>query len=214
MPPEQPLPIIRVLCADDHPLVRKGIASILANEADTKLVAEASNGREAVELFRLHRPDVTLLDLRMPELDGVAATKAILAEFPEARLIALTSYDGDQEIYQALEAGVRGYLLKEMVHTEVLRAIRRVHAGKRLIPSEVSERLTEYFPQMALTPRETQVLAFVAEGLGNKEIADRLGTAAGTVKNQIQTILAKLKASDSTQAVTIAIRRGILHLDS
>jgi DNA-binding NarL/FixJ family response regulator len=214
MPPEHPLPIIRVLCADDHPLVRKGIASILANEADTKLVAEASNGREAVELFRLHRPDVTLLDLRMPELDGVAATRAILAEFPDARLIALTSYDGDQEIYQALEAGVRGYLLKEMVHTEVLRAIRRVHSGKRLIPSEVSERLTEYFPQMALTPRETEVLGFVAEGLGNKEIADRLGTASGTVKNQIQTILAKLKASDRTQAVTIAIRRGILHLNS
>src|SRR5690242_2245803 len=214
MPPAEPLPVIRVLCADDHPLVRKGIASILANEADTKLVAEASNGREALELFRLHRPDVTLLDLRMPELDGVAATKAILAEFPDARLIALTSYDGDQEIYQALEAGVRGYLLKEMVHTEVLRAIRRVHAGKRLIPSEVSERLSEYFPQMALTPRETEVLAFVAEGLGNKEIADRLGTAAGTVKNQIQTILAKLKASDRTQAVTIAIRRGILHLNS
>jgi DNA-binding NarL/FixJ family response regulator len=214
MPPAEPLPVIRVLCADDHPLVRKGIASILANEADTKLVAEASNGREAVDLFRLHRPDVTLLDLRMPELDGVGATKAILAEFPEARIIALTSYDGDQEIYQALEAGVRGYLLKEMVHTEVLRAIRRVHAGKRLIPPEVSERLTEYFPQIALTPRETEVLAFVAEGLGNKEIADRLGTAAGTVKNQIQTILAKLKASDRTQAVTIAIRRGILHLDS
>jgi len=207
-----PASVIRVLCADDHPLVRKGIASILANESDIQLVAEASNGREAVELYRLHRPDIVLLDLRMPGLDGVGATKAILNDFPEARIIALTSYDGDQEIYQALEAGVRGYLLKEMVHTEVLRAVRRVHAGKRLIPPEVSGRLTEYFPQIALTPRETEVLAFVAEGLGNKEIADRLGTASGTVKNQIQTILAKLKASDRTQAVTIAIRRGILHL--
>ena len=202
-----------VLIVDDHPVVRQGLRALL-EKAGHVIVAEASNGREAVELFRLHRPDVTLLDLRMPELDGVAATRAILAEFPDARLIALTSYDGDQEIYQALEAGVRGYLLKEMVHTEVLRAIRRVHSGKRLIPSEVSERLTEYFPQMALTPRETEVLGFVAEGLGNKEIADRLGTASGTVKNQIQTILAKLKASDRTQAVTIAIRRGILHLNS
>jgi len=204
---------IRVLCADDHPLIRKGIASILANEADALLVAEASNGREAVELFRKHKPDVVLLDLHMPELDGVAATKIILQEFPDARIIALTSYDGDQEIYRALDAGVRGYLLKEMVHTEVLRAIRRVHSGKRLIPSEVSERLSEHFPQIALTARETEVLGWVAEGLGNKEIADRLGTASGTVKNQIQTILGKLKASDRTQAVTIAIRRGILHVD-
>jgi DNA-binding NarL/FixJ family response regulator len=209
----QPGSPIRVLCADDHPLIRKGIASILANEADTLLVAEASNGREAVELFRKHKPDVVLLDLHMPELDGVAATKIILQEFPDARIIALTSYDGDQEIYRALDAGVRGYLLKEMVHTEVLRAIRRVHSGKRLIPSEVSERLSEHFPQIALTPRETEVLGWVAEGLGNKEIADRLGTASGTVKNQIQTILGKLKAADRTQAVTIAIRRGILHVD-
>ena len=213
MAEDQPGSPIRVLCADDHPLIRKGIASILANEADTRLVAEASNGREAVELFRIHKPDVTLLDLHMPELDGVSATKIILQEFPDARIIALTSYDGDQEIYRALDAGVRGYLLKEMVHTEVLRAIRRVHSGKRLIPSEVSERLSEHFPQIALTPRETEVLGWVAEGLGNKEIADRLGTASGTVKNQIQTILGKLKAADRTQAVTIAIRRGILHVD-
>lgn len=213
MAEEQPGSPIRVLCADDHPLIRKGIASILANEADTLLVAEASNGREAVELFRMHQPDVVLLDLHMPELDGVAATKIILQEFPDARIIALTSYDGDQEIYRALDAGVRGYLLKEMVHTEVLRAIRRVHSGKRLIPSEVSERLSEHFPQIALTAREAEVLGWVAEGLGNKEIADRLGTASGTVKNQIQTILGKLKAADRTQAVTIAIRRGILHVD-
>jgi|SRR5579871_1474988 len=210
--PQSAVPI-RVICADDHPLIRKGIASILGNEADTQLVAEASNGREAVELFRVHKPDVLLLDLHMPEMDGVTATKYILQEFPDARIIALTSYDGDQEIYRALDAGVRGYLLKEMVHTEVLRAIRRVHSGKRLIPSEVSERLSEHFPQIALTARETEVLTWVAEGLGNKEIADRLGTASGTVKNQIQTILGKLKAADRTQAVTIAIRRGILHVD-
>ncbi len=204
--------IIRVLCVDDHPLVRKGIASILANEPDVQLIAEATNGREAVELFRRHQPDVTLLDIRMPELDGIAVAKLIRAEFPEARIIALTSYDGDQDIYRALEAGVRGYLLKEMVHTEVLRAIRTVHSGKRLIPPEVSERLSEYFPQIALTAREVEVLAFVAKGLGNKEIAELLGTASGTIKIHVQNILGKLGASDRTHAVTIAIERGILHL--
>jgi len=205
---------IRVLCVDDHPLVRKGIASILANETNIQLIAEAANGREAVDLFRKHRPDVTLMDLRMPVVDGVGATKAIRDEFPEARIIALTSYDGDQDIYRALEAGVRGYLLKEMVHTEVLRAIRTVHSGKRLIPPEVSDRLSEYFPQIALTAREVEVLALVARGLGNKEIGDQLGTAAGTVKIHVQNILSKLGAADRTHAVTLAIQRGILHLDS
>lgn len=211
MNPEEP---IRVLCVDDHPLVRKGIASILANEGDMRLVAEAGNGREAVELFRVHRPDVTLMDLRMPDMDGIEASQAIRREFPEAKIIALTSYDGDQDIYRALEAGVRGYMLKEMVHTDVLRAIRTVHAGKRLMPQEVAERLSEYFPQVALTPREVEVLTFVANGLGNKEIADRLGTASGTVKMHIQNILGKLGAADRTHAVTIAIQRGILHLET
>jgi DNA-binding NarL/FixJ family response regulator len=150
----------------------------------------------------------------MPVVDGVGATKAIRDEFPEARIIALTSYDGDQDIYRALEAGVRGYLLKEMVHTEVLRAIRTVHSGKRLIPPEVSDRLSEYFPQIALTAREVEVLALVARGLGNKEIGDQLGTAAGTVKIHVQNILSKLGAADRTHAVTLAIQRGILHLDS
>jgi DNA-binding NarL/FixJ family response regulator len=207
-------PPIRVLCVDDHPLVRKGIASILANEADMELVAEAGNGREAVELFRLHHPDVTLMDLRMPEMDGIEATRAIRQQDPEARIIALTSYDGDQEIYRALEAGVRGYLLKEMVHTEVLRAIRTVQSGKRLMPQEVSDRLSEYFPQSALTPREIEVLTLVARGLANKEIAEQLGTASGTIKMHIQNILGKLGAADRTHAVTIAIQRGILHLDT
>ena len=145
---------IRVLCADDHPLVRKGIASILANETDVVLVGEAGGGQEAVELFRKLKPDVVLMDLRMPEMSGIEATRVIRAEAPETKIIALTSYDGDQDIYRAIEAGVRGYILKEMVHTEVLRAIRTVHAGKRLMPAEVAERLSEYFPQMALTPRE------------------------------------------------------------
>jgi DNA-binding NarL/FixJ family response regulator len=204
---------IRVLCVDDHPLVRKGIASILANEADMQLVGEAGDGREAVEAFRLHRPDVTLMDIRMPQMDGIEATKLIRREDPEARIIALTSYDGDQEIYRSLEAGVRGYILKEMVHTEIVRAIRVVYSGKRLMPSEVAERLSEHFPQVTLTPREVEVLTFVAQGLGNKEIGAQLGTAAGTVKMHLQNILCKLGASDRTHAVTLAVRRGIIYLD-
>jgi two-component system, NarL family, response regulator len=203
---------IRVLCADDHPLVRKGIAAILANEPDIELVDEAGNGREAVEKFRRLKPDVTLLDLRMPELDGIAAATLIRSEFPEAKLIALTSFDGDQDIYRALEAGVRGYLLKETVHTDIVHAVRLVYSGKRLMPPEVAERLAEYFPQSALTPREVEVLTLVARGLGNKEIADELGTASGTVKMHVQNILSKLKATDRTHAVTIGLQRGIIHL--
>jgi DNA-binding NarL/FixJ family response regulator len=203
---------IRVLCVDDHPLIRKGIASILDYEPDMELVGEAENGREAVRLFRELVPDVTLMDLRMPELDGIAAIQIIRQEFPDARIIALTSYDGDQDIYRALDAGVRGYLLKETVHADVLHAIRTVQAGKRLVSPDVAGRLSEHFPRIALTPRETEVLECVATGLGNKEIADRLGTASGTIKAHVQNILEKLNASDRTQAVTIALQRGILHL--
>jgi DNA-binding NarL/FixJ family response regulator len=213
MSEEKPQPPIRVLCVDDHPLVRKGIASILNNEADMQLVGEAGGGASAIEMFRRHLPDVTLMDLRMPEVDGIAAIRQIRAEFPEAKVIALTSFDGDQDIYRALEAGVRGYLLKEMVHTDVLNAIRMVHSGRRLVPSEVAERLSEYFPQQsALTSREVEVLTLVAQGLANKEIAARLGTASGTVKMHMQNILAKLHATDRTHAVTIALGRGIIHL--
>lgn len=201
---------IRVLCVDDHPLVRKGIASILSNESDMQLVAEAGNGRDAVELFRQHKPDVTLMDLRMPEVDGIEAVKRIRSEFPDAKFIALTSYDGDQDIYRALEAGVRGYLLKEMVHTEVLSAIRLVHSERHLIPPEVAERLKKYFPQHPLTPREIEVLTLVAQGMANKEIAGKLGTASGTVKIHVQNILAKLHATDRTHAVTIGLQRGII----
>jgi DNA-binding NarL/FixJ family response regulator len=204
--------LIRVLCADDHPLVRKGIASIIGNETDMRLVAEAGNGREAVAQFRIHKPDVTLMDLRMPEVDGISAARTIRAEAPDARIIALTSFDGDQEIYRALEAGVRGYILKEMVHTEVVRAIRLVHSGKRLMPAEVAERLGQYFPQVALTPREVEVIGLVAQGLANKEIAAKLGTAGGTIKMHVQNILEKLGASDRTHAVTIALQRGIIRL--
>ena len=207
---------IRVLSADDHPLVRKGIAAILSVEPDLVLVAEAGTGAEAVRLFDLHRPDVTLMDLRMPGgTDGTAATVAIRAIDPAARVIALTSYDGDQEIYRALAAGVSGYLLKEMVHTDVVGAVRLVHAGKRLVPAAVAERLAAHapLPAAALTPREVEVLALAARGLSNKEIAARLGTAGGTVKTQVQNILAKLRASDRAHAVTVAVERGILRLD-
>jgi len=204
---------IRVLAVDDHPLVRKGIASILANEEDMELIGEAGDGREAVQKFQESHPDVVLMDLRMPHVDGIEAARLMRQSDPDARIIALTSYDGDQDIYRALEAGVRGYLLKEMVHTEVVRAIRTVHSGKRLMPPEVAERLSEYFPQVALTPREVEVLGFVARGLANKEIAHKLGTANGTVKMHVQNILEKLGASDRTHAVTLAIERGILHLD-
>jgi DNA-binding NarL/FixJ family response regulator len=203
---------IRVLCVDDHPLIRKGIASILHFEPDMQLVGEAENGRAAVRLFRQLTPDVTLMDLRMPELDGIAATQLIRRDFPEARIIALTSYDGDQDIYRALDAGVRGYLLKETVHADVLHAIRTVQSGKRLMPSDVAGRLSEHFPRIALTRRETEVLECVASGLGNREIADRLGTASGTIKAHVQNILEKLNAADRTQAVTIALQRGIIHL--
>jgi DNA-binding NarL/FixJ family response regulator len=202
-----------ILCVDDHPLVRKGIAAILANETDMKLVAEAGSGTEAVNAFRQFHPDITLMDLRMPGMDGIEATKQIRLIDPEAKIIALTSYDGDQEIYRALEAGVRGYILKESVHTEIVRAIRVVQSGKRLMPPEVAERLSEHFPQVALTPREIEVLQYVAKGFGNKEIGVRLGTAAGTVKMHLQNILSKLGASDRTHAVTLAIRRGIIHID-
>jgi DNA-binding NarL/FixJ family response regulator len=205
-------PVIRVICADDHPLVRKGIALILGNEADMALVGEAGNGRDAVELFRQQQPDVALMDLRMPELDGINAVKQIREEFPDARIIALTSFDGDQDIYRALEAGVRGYLLKESVHTEVLSAIRAVHAGKRLISQEASERLSAFSQNESLTPKEVEVLSLVAQGLSNKEIAAKLGKAAGTVKIHVQNILEKLGASDRTHAVTIATQRGIIHV--
>src|SRR5260370_25657510 len=156
---------IRVLCVDDHPVVRKGIAALLADQPDLVLVGEASSGREAVEMFRALQPDVTLMDLRMPELDGVAAVRIIREQFPEAKIIALTSYDGDQDIHRAIAAGVRGYLLKETVHTDVLRTIRTVHSGRKLILPEVVQRLSDYPMQSALTPREVEVLDLVARGM-------------------------------------------------
>ncbi|MDZ4818420.1 MAG: response regulator transcription factor [Planctomycetota bacterium] len=205
-------PTIRILCVDDHPLVRKGLCSILNAEPGIEVVAEAANGREALEQFGLHLPDVTLMDIRMPEMDGIAAMKSIRADHPEARIIALTSFDGDQEIYRALEAGVRGYLLKEMVHTEVVHAIRLVHAGERLLPPELADRMGHSVTHLALTAREVEVLELVAQGLANKEIAAKLGTASGTIKMHVQNILDKLDATDRTHAVTMAIRRGIIRI--
>jgi DNA-binding NarL/FixJ family response regulator len=206
--------LIRILTVDDHDLVRKGIAAILATEPGMELVAEANTGWEAIQLHREHRPDVTLMDLRLPDQSGIEATRQIRLECPNAKILVLTSYDGDQDIYRALEAGVRGYLLKEMVYSEVVRAIRAVYAGKRLIPPEVSQHLNGFFPEVALTPREIEVLSLVARGFGNKEVGDVLGTASGTVKAHVQSILSKLDAKDRTHAVTIALRRGIIHLHS
>lgn len=205
---------IRILSVDDHDLVRKGIAAVLSTEPDLDLVAQAGTSRDAVRLHRQYLPDVTLMDLRLPDNSGIEATRQIRREFPQSKIIALTSYDGDQDIYQALEAGVRGYLLKEMVHSDIIRAIRIVHSGKRFIPMEVTQQLNGFFPELALTPREVEVLTLVARGFGNKEVGDVLGTAAGTVKAHVQSILSKLGAKDRTHAVAIALRRGIIHLHS
>jgi DNA-binding NarL/FixJ family response regulator len=204
---------IRVLCVDNHPLVCKGVAFILANQEDMQLVGEAHSGRQAVEAFRTLNPDVTLMDLRMPDLDGIEATKRIIGHSPNAKVIALTTYGGDQEIHRALSAGVRGYILKETLHAEVLQAIRAVHSGKRVIPSAVAERLSEHLPQVALTNREVEILKLVGEGLGNKEIGGALGNASGTIRMHLQHIFRKLRASDRAHAVTIAIKRGIFYHD-
>ncbi len=176
------------------------------------MVGDAQTGRDGVLLYQSLRPDVVLMDLRLPDMSGFEATQAIRDDFPDAKIIVLTSYDGDQDVYRALETGVRGYLFKEIVHTDLVRAIRAVHAGKRYIPAQVSEQLVEYFPEIALTSREAEVLVHVANGFGNKEIGHHLGTASGTIKAHVQNILGKLGARDRTQAVTIALSRGILHL--
>jgi DNA-binding NarL/FixJ family response regulator len=204
---------IRVLVVDDHPLVRKGIESILAAEDDLEMVGEAGDGSEAVAKFQQCRPDVVLMDLRMPKLEGIEAARALRGLDPEARIIALSSYQGDQDIYLALEAGMRGYILKEMVHAEVGNAIRAVHSGGRVVPAAVAERLGDHLPKVALTPREVEVLRLVAHGTANKEIAHQLGIATGTVKMHVQNILKKLGSLGRTQAVTTAVARGILHLD-
>lgn len=204
---------IRVLAADDHPLVRAGLAAVVAAEPDMEFVGEAASGREAVELYRAHRPDVMLMDLRMPGMDGLSATRAILAEFPAARIVVLTTYDGDADIHRALEAGARGYLLKDMLRTEVLHTIRAVHRGSRVIPPEVAARLAEHVPRVELTAREVEVLELVAKGLSNKEVARVLGRTEETVKVHLKHVFEKLGVEDRTEAVTTALQRGILHID-
>lgn len=203
---------IRVLTVDDHPLLREGIAALVGAESDMELVAEASNGQEAIEKFRLYRPDVTLMDLQMPALNGIEAIIAIRTEFPDARMIVLTTYSGDVQVTRALKAGVRGYVLKGRVHRDLLEAIRAVHAGQKRIPAEVAADFLDHFTQDDLTPREIAVLQLIAAGNANKEIAGQLLIAEETVKSHVSSIFAKLGANDRTHAVTIALKRGFLEL--
>ncbi len=204
---------IRVLVADDHFVVRMGLRAVIDPEPDLEVVAEASTGRQAVQLFRQHRPDVTLMDLRMPIMDGVEATRAIRAESPGARIIVLTTYDGDEDIYRALSAGARAYLLKGMQGEEILDAIRAIHAGLRRIPPSIAARLAEWTPRSELTPRELEVLGLVVKGLSNRKIGDALSITEGTVKIHVNNILSKMGVADRTQAATTALRRGIIHMD-
>jgi len=204
--------VIRILTVDDHPLLRDGIAAVFDAQEDMTLVGQASNGREAVESFRRLRPDVTLMDLRMPDMSGIEAIAAIRAEFPSARIIVLTTYAGDAQAAAALKAGAAGYLLKNMVRKELLDTIRVVHAGKRRVPPEIATEIAEHVADDALTEREIQVLQRVAAGKSNKLIAAELDISEGTVKTHMKSILPKLDASDRTHAVMIALKRGILDL--
>ena len=204
---------IRVLAVDDHPVVRAGIAAMLANEPDLDVVAEARNGAEAVALFEVHRPDVVLMDLQMPEVGGVAATHAIRGIDPDARIVALTTYDGDADIHRALSAGACAYLIKDAMIDQLIAAIRSAAAGKRVIPAPVASKLAEFTPRMDLTAREMEVLLHVAKGLGNKEIAQAIGRSPETVKAHLESIFKKLDARDRAHAVTIALQRGFIHLD-
>jgi DNA-binding NarL/FixJ family response regulator len=201
---------IRVLTVDDHQLLREGIAAVLEGQPDMVLVGQASNGREAIEGFRQYRPDVTLMDLRMPDMSGIEAITAIRAEFPNARIIVLTTYAGDVQAAGALKAGASGYLLKNLVRKELLETIRAVHAGKRRVPPEIATEIAEHIADDALTEREIDVLRRVAAGKSNKVIAAELDISEGTVKTHMKSILPKLDASDRTHAVTIALKRGIL----
>jgi len=205
--------LIRILTVDDHPLLRKGIAALVNAEPDLKLVAEASNGREAIDAFRSHRPDVTLMDLQMPGVDGLGAIDAIRREFPEARIIVLTTYSGDTQVLRALKAGARAYILKGHVHKELLDTIRAVHAGQKRIPAEIAAELAEHATDDPLTDREIDVVRLIAAGNSNKLIADQLSIGEATVKSHVTNILSKLGANDRAHAVTIALKRGIIELD-
>jgi DNA-binding NarL/FixJ family response regulator len=205
--------LIRILTVDDHPLLRKGIAALVNAESDLKLIAEASNGKEAIDAFRSNQPDVTLMDLQMPEMDGLQAIHAIRREFPEARIIVLTTYSGDMQVLRALKAGARGYILKGQVHKELLDTIRAVHAGKKRIPPEIAAELADHATDDPLTEREIDVVKLIAAGNSNKQIADRLSIGEATVKSHVTNILSKLGANDRAHAVTIGLKRGIIELD-
>ena len=204
--------VIRVMAVDDHPIFRDGLAALLAFYKDFELVAEATDGAQAVQLFRVHRPDVTLMDLSMPVMGGAQATEAITSEFPDARIIALTTYEGDADIHRALRAGARGYLLKDALRNQIADAIRSVHRGGRVVPATVAQKLAEYTPRIELTERELEVLALMAKGQSNKEIADSIGRTEATVKVHVLHILSKLSVDDRTAAVTVALKRGMIHL--
>jgi DNA-binding NarL/FixJ family response regulator len=203
---------IRILAVDDHPLVREGIVGLVGIQSDMTVVAQAGNGREAIQQFRTHRPDVTLMDLQMPEMTGLDALIAIRNEFPEARVIMLTTYEGDVHILRALRAGAQGYLLKNTLHSDLLHTIRAVNVGRRSLSPEVSFQVAEHMSDDALTPAEIAVLRLIAAGNANKEIADQLGVTEDTVKGRVKSILAKLDANDRTHAAIIGLKRGIIEL--
>jgi DNA-binding NarL/FixJ family response regulator len=201
---------IKVLIVDDHPLMRSGIAGEVNEQADMHVVGEAANGNEALVAFRTHRPDVTLMDLRMPNLNGVDAMLAIKKEFPEARFIVLTTVAGDIQVVRAFEAGATGYLLKNLVRTELIDTIRIVHSGKKRVPAEIAQLLADHFTEDDLTQREVEILRGVAKGNSNKIVADQLNISENTVKNHVKSILSKLGANDRTHAVVIGLQRGII----
>jgi len=203
---------IRILCVDDHPLLRGGIGALVGGQPDMKMVAECANGREAIQQFRAHHPDITLMDLQMPEMNGLDALITIREEFSEARVIMLTTYAGDVQILRALKAGARGYLLKDSLHRELLETIRAVHAGKKSLSAEASIQLAEHATNEALTPAEVRVLGLIAAGDANKEIAAKLHLSEDTVKGQVRNILAKLGAKDRTHAAMIGLKRGIIEV--
>lgn len=202
--------LIRILAVDDHPIFRQGIAVFMADQADMTLVAEAANGREAIQQFRQHRPDVTLMDLQMPEMNGLDAMIAIRSEFPDAKIIVLTTYSGDVQVLRALKAGARAYLVKNLLHKELLESIRAVHAGKKSLSSEASFELAEHATDDPLTEAEVDVLRLIAAGNANKQIAAQLSISEDTVKGRVKNILSKLGANDRTQAAMIGLRRGII----
>jgi DNA-binding NarL/FixJ family response regulator len=204
--------VIRVLSVDDHPLLRGGVAALIGIQTDMELVAEACNGREALEQFRNHHPDITLMDLQMPEMSGIDAISAIRGEFPEARIIILTTHAGDVQVSRALKAGARAYLLKGSLRNELLETIRAVHAGQKRVSSQVAAEISAHSIDQALTPREVGVLQLVAKGNANKEIAAQLSLTEETVKTHISNILGKLEANDRTHAVAIGVKRGIIDL--